>query len=112
MADPKIMEEIDAIALALFQLSQRVERLNITIHGDAWMRHQKKLEQARKQQSADLAGYARGRAEALREARDWHQGAALVERRAQSTFSAIIHERSAEYFARLATPPAGTGETG
>lgn len=48
MTDPKLMVEIDAIALELFHLSQRVERLNLTIHGDAWLRKQERDERERK----------------------------------------------------------------
>lgn len=47
MTDKKIMLEIDEIALELFRLSQRVERLNISIYGDRWTDHQKKLERER-----------------------------------------------------------------
>lgn len=42
------MQEIDDIALDLFRLSQRVERLNRRIHGDAWLRKQEKDEKERR----------------------------------------------------------------
>lgn len=54
MTDRKLMQEIDDIALDLFRLSQRVERLNMTIHGEAWVRELQRKEKAAAEASAEF----------------------------------------------------------